>query len=373
MRAALAILAFALAGSACAQRPSDEREQPSPSTEATQGRAQGGTEAAPITCDLATIDQARRVAVERLAALVPENGQALTYMCRDRAMQDCRGFRSVFAVALALEALVEATPVVDAAAKRELLAAEIVALGSAQGVWSHGVNPVSGEEFSPDIDDTAVARIALARSGGRPTEDDSFVSMTRTRGGLHHTWIRERNALNDTDCAANANLLRYLQHRNLPAAGIERALSGLVVADGWRTCAPWYVSPTWFVHFLARTAPDTWMDAMTRTALNERVSELVEERATDGLEEALVAATAARVLPDDAAALAPACRLAQKIAAAGPAERVAAFRGPSGCDESTCSWFGSEFLTAAIELDALNAAATRLASAQTPPAVRPPE
>jgi hypothetical protein len=212
-----------------------------------------------------------------------------------RASPDAaRRDRTVFGTALAVVSIAgihDAGPIVARAA--DSIASQTLRFG----IWKY--SPDYGGGFPPDLDDTAMASLALRRAG-RPVPDNTHAFLAnRNRDGLFFTWLSPRLRWlrdprmwliaaarwrhpfvhyrafrvagareHDLDAVVNANVLYYLGR----TAATEPVIPFLlrVLRDGAETtCDKWYDSPLAVWYFLSRALRHAGVDA--RVLLLERL------------------------------------------------------------------------------------------------------
>jgi hypothetical protein len=165
------------------------------------------------------------------------------------------------------------------------------------GIWKY--SPDYGGGFPPDLDDTAMASLAL-RVAGRAVPDNTHVFLAnRNRDGLFFTWLSPRLRWlrdprmafiaaarwrhpfvhyrafrvagareHDLDAVVNANVLYFLGHNAATEPVIDFLLR--VLREGLETtCDKWYDSPLAVWYFISRALRSAGVDA--RALLLERL------------------------------------------------------------------------------------------------------
>ena len=164
------------------------------------------------------------------------------------------------------------------------------------GLWKHSSSLGGG--YPPDVDDTAVASLAL-RLGGRAVPDNDWAFFAnRNREGLYFTWLtprlrwlrdprmwgvaaarwrhpvrhyaafRESPSRNDVDAVVNANVLFYLG-RGPETEAVVRYLLRVLREGAETTCDNYYENPFVVWYFFSRALRRAAIDA--RAQILERL------------------------------------------------------------------------------------------------------
>jgi hypothetical protein len=235
------------------------------------------------------------------------------------------------------------------------------------GIWKYSRNLGGG--YPPDIDDTAMASLALRIDGRAVPDNEHVYRANRTRDGLFFTWISPRlqwlrdprmwliaaarwrhpyqhyNAFrtasprhDDVDAVVNSNILFYFGR--VPDTEPVIGLILRVLRDGSETtCDKWYDNPFVVWYFFSR--------ALRRAGIDDARAVILDRLRSIAPRTPLEHALAASVLLDweeNADAMAAAVIASQLPSGAWPVEAL--YKG-----EET-QW-GSESLTTGLCLEAL--------------------
>ncbi|MDR3450942.1 MAG: prenyltransferase/squalene oxidase repeat-containing protein [Alphaproteobacteria bacterium] len=184
--------------------------------------------------------------------------------------QDCSNGKcwpemNVFGTALTLDILTEPAPVTDAHLA-PLLAKAAAFLASKQsgGLWYYLVgNQTEGlwsyaPAFPPDLDDTAVASLALTRLTPAQVPDNLQKILALKRpDGTFPTWAENVGAFSTderADCVVQINILTYLASRGkVPAQTCTNAVRHRQQKD-FPACSVYYQSPSFYDALYLRAA-----------------------------------------------------------------------------------------------------------------------
>jgi hypothetical protein len=224
------------------------------------------------------------------------------------------------------------------------------------GRWSYWTG-ASGLDIGPDMDDTSICSFVLRRHApevGKLNRAD--VLANRSAEGLFQTWFRASGNPNDVDSVVNANVLLHLgpMEETRPVA---EALARLVV-DGREADTSWYYPDT--IALLNAIARALAHGVLTlegcRRAVVERIRE--RQRADGSFGDALATGLGLAALlyagctELDLLKPAAACLLRAR-SPEGSWPRCVFYTGPEAPAPRSV-WFGSEDLTTATAIEALD-------------------
>lgn len=205
-------------------------------------------------------------------------GEFKTYASPDPQMEtECRFDSSPFATSLVLYALsfVDDPSVKKMAAHAlDFLAAEM----EGPGLWRYwsSRNP-RHRQLPPDLDDVCCISHVLKMAGRPVPANREMVLANRNGAGAFYTWLAPRTsapleltkainqlvgaetllaillsgAVNDVDCAVNANVLLYLG-KGADTRGASDYLIGVVLGSREKECNHFYLDPLAFYYMLSR-------------------------------------------------------------------------------------------------------------------------
>lgn len=208
---------------------------------------------------------------------------------------------------------------------------------------------------TPDLDVTACVRAVLILYGKRLSWDFTTFSRNQTPQGAFYTWTQMAPRFNVIDCAVNANILYYFTlERAIPVSLVDFLEKNLSISRV-RASNVFYETPLAFYYHMARAIR---AEPKLKSLSYPIIKEVMTLRRPDGsfgntLESALAAATLVMLKTHVGKIERQAVKhvLSHQLANGG-FPQSAFYHGPQGCT-TTCRYFGSEALTTAIALDAL--------------------
>ena len=254
-----------------------------------------------------------------------------------------------------------------AEALRQRTAAFLRAEQTPQGVWRYLARAEPGyTRHPPDLDDTAIAALALSQAGAALPGHAEGLLAYRNAAGLFPTWVADADPgadpeiaasltgpLQDVDCAVNAHVLSYLASRGLEPAPVCSYLKALAEQGLPLECSIYYPRREALAYAWSRAyASGATCLADVTLALRQALLQARDPQGRwgDALHTAL-AITSLLQLGHDPADLAPAVAWLLQV----QDERGAWSRQPYFFAPRINWWHGSAEVTTAFVLEALSA------------------
>jgi hypothetical protein len=169
--------------------------------------------------------------------------------CQDESLTQCTEASSPFGTTFVLYSLSgvknEKAEAMIAAGTRFLQSEKLPG-----GLWSYYTKRNTAA-LTPDLDDTAMASFVLKQNGYDVSENTKVFEQNRNEKNIFYTWVNIFGGSNDIDCAANANMLMYLQ-KNDPA--VCRYINEEVTKAG--NCSPYYPDKLAVYYVVSRAAKE---------------------------------------------------------------------------------------------------------------------
>ena len=150
-----------------------------------------------------------------------KTGEFPIEQCKNYSMQECKKISSVFSTALISSSLNSLNKI--KAERINKRAVSFLITEQDNGLWSY-YSKRSKERLPPDMDDTAVASMALEAMNVDSSQNKKILEENTDSEGLFLTWFDAEK--NNVDCVVNANVISYLKREyQAPCNYINNAIT----------------------------------------------------------------------------------------------------------------------------------------------------